>query len=298
MATNPSANNPSANTPTGNDSSPNQEQIDFWSGDRGKAWADSAERYDLQLERYSLLAVGAAAPLPGDRAIDVGCGAGATTFEAARAVGPTGYVIGVDVSGPMLERARHEQERTGLTNVEFVEADVQTMTPLTELADVVVSRFGVMFFDDPIAAFANLAAMVRDRGRLGFACWGPASSNEWMSVPAVALAPIAPLPEPSPADAPGPFSFADQDRVESILEAAGWSDVTFEVVDDPLYLGGPGSLAEVVEFVLGASSLSPLVADRREEARQLLSDALAPRFDGHGVKFHANAHIVRAVREA
>ncbi|NLA34150.1 MAG: class I SAM-dependent methyltransferase [Actinobacteria bacterium] len=274
----------------------NQEQAEFWGGARGRSWADATDRYDAQLERYALLAVSAAAPLPGDTVLDIGCGTGATTFECAAAVGPTGHVIGVDISRPMLERAEANRASRKVTNVRFLEADAQVMPPLERLVDAVVSRFGVMFFADPTAAFANIASMTRDRGRLGFVCWGPVSENEWMIIPALAIEPVLPLPPATAPDAPGPFAFGDQDRVERILLDAGWDEITFEKVNDPLYLGGPGSLDEVVAFVLGSSSVALQLGDRRVEAAELLRKALAPRHDGVGVKFHANAHVVRAVR--
>lgn len=274
----------------------NQEQAEFWGGDRGRSWADAADRYDAQLERYALLAVSATAPLPGDTVLDIGCGTGATTFECAAAVGPTGHVIGVDISRPMLERAEANRARLGLNNVRFVEADAQVMAPFERPVDAVVSRFGVMFFADPTAAFANIASMTKDRGRLGFVCWGPVSENEWMVIPALAIEPVLPLPPATPPDAPGPFAFGDQDRVERILTDGGWAEVTFEKVNDPLYLGGPGTLDEAVAFVLGSSSVALGLGDRRTEAAELLRTALAPRHDGIGVKFHANAHVVRAVR--
>lgn len=274
----------------------NHEQAEFWGGPRGRSWVANSDRYDAQLERYGLLAVGAAAPLPGDKVLDVGCGTGAVTFECAAAVGPGGLVVGVDISEPMLARADERRAELGLDNVRFLHADVQALEPLERPVDAIVSRFGVMFFEDPVSAFRRLAATTRDRGRLGFVCWAPVDANEWMVIPALALEPIAPFPPPTPPDAPGPFSFGDRDRVEGILAASGWDEVSWERVDDPLYLGGPGTLEDAVRFVLDGSSVGLMVQDNREEAEALLARALAPRHDGTGVKFHAQAYVVRAAK--
>ena len=274
--------------------SANHEMAEFWGGDRGQAWADSAARYDAQLERYALRAVGAGAPLPGDTVVDIGCGTGATTIEAARAVGPTGKVVGIDFAAPMIERAHELVAEAGLNNISFIQADIQTFEPPDLGASAAISRFGVMFFDDPVLAFSNIAKMTRDRGRLAFVCWGPVEKNEWIALPAVAMESILPLPEPEPAGTPGPFAFADQDYVERLLTEAGWSEVTYEEINDPLYLGGPSSVQDAVDFVLDTTSVGMKVADRRADAAALISEAIAPRHDGTGVKFHANARVVIA----
>lgn len=278
----------------------NAEMIAYWDGERGEAWAERSDQYDSQLEIYCLHVVSAAAPQPGETVLDIGCGAGATTFAASQAVGSAGKVVGVDISGPLLALATQRAQHDSYTHVQFVNADAQTMAPLDPPADVAISRFGVMFFDDPVAAFTNIARSVRADGRLSFACWAGVELNEWMLGPILAVADIIDLPAPPGPEAPGPFSFADQARVESILEQSGWENVTFEEITDSVYVGGPGTLDEAVDFVLSSSALADGLKEqidaKREEARVRILDLFANQHDGVGVRYPAHARIVHAVK--
>lgn len=278
----------------------NADMTAYWDGERGESWVARADQFDRQLEIYGLRAVSAAAPQPGETVIDIGCGAGATTFEASQAVGSTGRVVGVDVSRPMLGVANQRAQDEAYTHVEFVLGDAQTMDPPGPPADVVVSRFGVMFFDDPVAAFTNIAAMTRPGGRLAFVCWGPVELNEWMWAPGLAVASVVPMPPAAEPTAPGPFAFSDNERVESILTAAGWEDVTFEDITDSIYVGGPGTVEDAVDFVITSSALATELAGRSDEevaeVRRLMSEAFTPQYDHVGVRYPALARVVHAVR--
>lgn len=278
----------------------NAEMIAYWDGERGETWAERSEQFDAQLEIYALRVVSAAAPQPGETVLDIGCGAGATAFAASQAVGSSGRVIGVDISRPLLAIANQRAQHGAYTHVEFVTADAQTMPPLEPLADVAISRFGVMFFDDPTAAFTNIAASVRHGGRLSFACWAGIETNEWMLGPILAVADLIEMPDPPSPDAPGPFSFADVERVESILTASGWDDVTFEDVTDSVYVGGPGTIDAAVDFVLGSSALAEGLKDQldtqQDEARRRILDLFTAQHDGVGVRYPAHARVVHAVR--
>ncbi|MFN8051709.1 MAG: methyltransferase domain-containing protein [Acidimicrobiales bacterium] len=278
----------------------NADMAEFWDGERGEAWVARADQFDAQLEIYALRAIAAAAPQPGETVIDIGCGAGTTTLMAAQAVGATGRAVGIDISRPMLDLARRRAQSLSHTNVEFVLGDAQVMDPPDATADAVVSRFGVMFFDDPTAAFANIARMTSPGGRLSFVCWGPIEWNEWMGGPILALADVLTLPPSPPADAPGPFAFGDNARVEQILEASGWENVTIEDIADSIYLGGPGSVEDAADFLIGSSSLAMLLdgatADERAAARARLVETLAPQHDHIGVRYPALARLVHAVR--
>jgi len=278
----------------------NADMAAFWDGERGEAWVARADQFDRQLEIYGLRAVSAASPQPGETVLDVGCGAGAISFEASQAVGSTGKVIGVDISRPMLALANQRAVDAEYTHVEFVHGDAQTMAPPAQPADVVVSRFGVMFFDDPVAAFTNIARMTHPGGRLAFVCWGPVESNEWMWVPGLAVSSILPMPPAPEPTAPGPFAFADTDRVESILTAAGWEDVTFEDITDATYVGGPGTVEDAVDFVITSSAMAIGLADKSEddiaEVRRILAETFAPQYDHIGVRYPALARVVHAVR--
>jgi len=162
---------------------------------------------------------------PGQRVLDVGCGAGPAALAAAPRVVPGGRVVGADISAPLVELARTRAATRAVTNVEFVVADVQADHLAGAPFDVVMSQFGVMFFERPVAAFANLAALAAPGGRLGFACWQAVAANPWFTGPA--LAPYVPTPTPAaPGTSPtGPFSLADPDRTAQILESAGWSGI-------------------------------------------------------------------------
>jgi len=278
----------------------NADMVAYWDGERGESWVARADQFDRQLEIYGLRAVAAAAPQPGETVLDIGCGAGATAFEASQAVGSSGRVVGIDVSRPMLAVANRRAQAEAYTHVEFVLGDAQVMDPPGDPADVVVSRFGVMFFDDPVAAFANIARMVRPAGRLAFACWGPLEQNEWMWVPGVAVSSVIPMPPAGDPTAPGPFAFADTDRVASLLDAAGWDGVTFEDVTDSIYVGGPGSVEETADFVVSSTAMAIELAQRDDadaaEVRRLLVDTFTPQYDGIGVRYPALGRIVHAVR--
>ncbi len=278
----------------------NAEMSAYWDGERGEAWVARADQFDRQLEIYGLRAVSSAAPQPGETVIDIGCGAGATSFEASQAVGSTGKVLGIDISRPMLAVARQRAQAEAYTHVEFVHGDAQTMEPPSDLANVIVSRFGVMFFDDPVAAFTNIAAMTVAGGRLAFVCWGPMEANEWMWVPGLAVSGILPMPPAGDPSAPGPFAFHDPERVESILTTAGWEDVTFEDVNEPTYLGGPGSVEDTVDFVITSSSMATALLERSDddvaEVRRILTETFTPQHDGVGVRYPALARVVHAVK--
>ncbi len=231
---------------------PNAEQIAYWNEGVGQTWARFQPALDLLMEPIGLAALDAAAPRPGERALDVGCGAGATTLRLAERVRPGGRVVGLDISAPLLEVARTRAAAEGVSDVQFLQGDAQALDPAGEPFHLVYSRFGVMFFEDPVAAFVNLRAALRPGGRLAFACWRSPEENIWMSLPLQAAADIVPPAPPSQPDAPGPYAFADPQRVRSILEAAGWRDARIEPLD--VLLGGL-SIEETAPLMTRVGSL-------------------------------------------
>jgi SAM-dependent methyltransferase len=239
----------------------NAEMIRFWNDSAGPVWTTHEEKLDAQLAPLGARTRARAALRPGERILEVGCGCGATTLELAEAVGPGGRVVAVDVSQPMLDRARERAARAGLGDrVAFRLDDAQTATLEPAAYDVLFSRFGVMFFADPVAAFANLHGALAPGGRLAFVCWQAREKNPWMIAPAVAAARHMPFPPPPPPDAPGPMAFADPDRVRTILARAGFGDVALESVEGPLRFGGK-NVDEALEL---AFSVGPLGAAIRE----------------------------------
>jgi SAM-dependent methyltransferase len=240
----------------------------------------------------------ALAPSAGEHVVDVGCGCGETSLELGRRVTERGGVLGVDISEPMLARARERAAAERLGHVRFVAADAQTHRFAADAADAVFSRFGVMFFADPAAAFANLRATLHANGRLAFVCWQPVTENPWMLTPLMAAAGIVPLPPPPPPDAPGPFAFGDRDRVASLLGQAGFRDVAFESFKPDVLVAGGADLDRSVQFLL---QLGPLGAALGETPPDVLArittavrDAVTPVATARGVAMPSAAWIVMA----
>jgi len=211
----------------------NREQAALWNAGSGCTWVELQEMLDGVLAPLGDVALEAAFPGEGGQVLDVGCGAGATTLAMARRLGPAGRCVGVDISGPLVAVARARAAAEGMGNAVFVEADAQTHGFEAGGFDAVMSRFGVMFFDDPVAAFANLRGAARRDGRLAFVAWRSPAENAFMTVAPRAAAPfLSNLRAPDP-DAAGQFGFADRDRVQRILEGSGWGDVEIRAVDVP-----------------------------------------------------------------
>jgi SAM-dependent methyltransferase len=276
-------------------SAPNAEQVDYWNGPEGRHWADREARFDAMLVPFVAPVLDAARVGPADRVLDVGCGNGALSRAAA---GRGARVTGVDISAPMLAVARRRAAAEGLT-AEYLEADAQTH-PFAGGYDAVVSRFGVMFFADPVAAFANLAAALEPGGRLAFVCWQGQPANEWVAIPALAMLPIVGPPDLPPADAPGPFAFAAAERVTGILAAAGYVDVTCEALSPPLLLGGGLGLDATVEWLaeggMGKRFLAGADSATTEAALAAVREALALFVTPDGVRMASAAWLVSATR--
>jgi len=224
----------------------NTDMAEYWNGRPADIWAREAERFDSLLAPFGRRLLTAAALDPGERVLDVGCGNGAVSLEAARVVGGNGQVTGLDLSATMLKVARRRAKEQGIA-VDFVQGDAQTIS-FEQPFDIVVSRFGVMFFEDPETAFANLAKAARPGGRLCFVCWQEMFANEWIAVPAMAMVAHVGMPELPEAGAPGPFALADPGRTRGILESAGWLEVTIEEHKDLMRMGRDPE--DVVSFML------------------------------------------------
>jgi len=278
------------------DVAPNREQVEYWNGPRGDFWVAEQELRDRELAFFGDAVLRAAAARAGDRVVDIGCGCGATSLALAAAVGPRGFVLGVDISKPMLARAA--ERATGLSQVRFELTDAAT-SRFDGSAQVVVSRFGVMFFDDPGAAFANIRHALAPSGRLAFVCWRSLAENAWMNVTFQAVRPLVPSTRPSPAaDAPGPLAFADPIRVRSILEGAGFKEVSFQALDHPMPLGGSRGLDAAAVDALSVGPTARLMVDATDEVRaralSAAKAALEPYAKGDVVELNGAAWLVTA----
>jgi SAM-dependent methyltransferase len=273
----------------------NADQITYWNASAGETWAALQDQLDHQIEPLGARAMDALAPAPGERVIDIGCGCGQTTMALAARVGPGGAVLGVDISRPMLEVARRRVAAQGLAQVTLTEADAQTHAFAPGAFDAVFSRFGVMFFADPTAAFANIRGALRPGGRLGFVCWRPFADNPWMMTPmTAALQHLPPLPPPPDPFAPGPFAFADADRLRGILSDAGFEGVRIEPLD--ALIGAP-TLDQAVDVALKVGPLGALLRDQPDKAGLVVDAiraALAPYVTPDGVRLPSATWIVRA----
>jgi SAM-dependent methyltransferase len=261
----------------------NADQKAFWNGPVGERWAQRQADMDRNLTDATAATLKCAAAKAGERVLDIGCGAGQTSVMLAEAVGSHGHVTGVDISAPLLgvARARTKDAR----NVDFVEADASEHAFAPDY-DLVFSRFGVMFFDDPPAAFANIREALKPGGRLVFVCWRPPAENQWVALPAAVAKNLLPPQPPSDPLAPGPFAFADPKRVEDILTKAGFRAVAFEKLDGHMNLGHDPDNAATQMTQIGP--LSRALTDAgddalREKVRVAVRDAFAKIATADGI---------------
>ncbi len=246
----------------------NEDQIKFWNEKAGRDWTELQTRMDTNLSHIHTAVMALAAPRPGEAVLDIGCGTGTTSLALADAVGPSGRVLGVDISEPMLTLAK--SRGLGRANLGFELADASAY-PFQPEYDLLFSRFGVMFFDDPIGAFANLRRALKPDGRLAFACWRTPPENPWASAPLAAARPFLPeLPAPDPF-APGPFAFADPQRVLSILTDVGFHDVEARKYDGVMPMGR--DLEVTAEQTLQIGPLSRAVGEADDTTRARIVEA-------------------------
>jgi SAM-dependent methyltransferase len=269
------------------------EQTKHWNSTAGCAWVDAQELLDRMFQRLEELLVDAVVAGSGHRVLDVGCGAGGTTLAVARRLGTNGHCTGADVSEPMIAAARARAEREG-TPASFILADVQTHPFERSIFDAIMSRFGVMFFNDPVEAFANVRRAATDDAALHVITWRSAAENPFMTTAERAAGPLLPnLPARSP-DGPGQFSFADPQRVAPILEGGGWADVEFQAIDVECTLPEKDLVGYFTR--LGPVGLALQGAD--EQTRAHVIEAVRPAFEpfvhGTEVRYTAACWMVSA----
>ena len=252
----------------------NTAQIDYWNGAAGQKWVRDADRLDKMLRPFLDAVMDAAKPKAGEIVTDIGCGGGALSLAVA---GKGATATGVDVSEPLIEVARR-RAAVSAPGTRFVVADASEWTPAVA-ADLIVSRFGVMFFADPVRAFANIRKGTAPAGRLAFVCWRPLTENEWALAPIIAAMPfLREPPKPPEPGAPGPFAFGQREHIDRILTEAGWKDVRISPWDGQIEL--PGATApETAEFMLEIGPLSRTIAEQGLDPAQIKA-ALVARVEG------------------
>jgi len=273
----------------------NAEQAEAWNGTMGSKWVRHQDRLDRMLSPFCDKLIEVADINEGQFVLDVGCGCGVTTLEAAKCAGAKGHVQGIDLSAPMTVRARERNAELGL-NAAFDVADASTHDFGAAKFDHLISRFGVMFFDEPVAAFANLHHALAANAKLTFICWRSLPENQWLASPmGAALAHMPPI-EPSIPGAPGPFAFADKDRVSKILSDAGFRNISFTPYDTSMVVGR--DLDEALEQSLEIGPLSRLLTDMdatiQTRVKEAMRAELAKRLTPTGVSLGAATWIVQA----
>ena len=264
----------------------NADMLAFWDGQGGRTWVARQAHTDITLAPVMEALLAFAAPRPGKRVLDVGCGCGASTLEFARAVGPSGRVAALDISGPMLAEGEARASSAGITNVDWLQADPATAM-LTGF-DMLTSAFGTMFFGDAVAAFANMRRAADPNARMAIVCWRSLAENPWMEIPMNAVARhLPPRPAPVP-HAPGMFAFADPKYGSKVLTAAGWAPPRFELLDIDLDIAAGRGLDEAVEQSTQIGAVNSWLRNQPAEvfsaAVASLREALAPHADGGSVR--------------
>ncbi|OWO95608.1 SAM-dependent methyltransferase [Rhizobium esperanzae] len=255
-------------------------QVADWNGQSGERWVANQARLDAMLAVFGQAAVEAAAPAIGESVLDVGCGAGASSLDLAARVGAGGQVLGVDISEPLIGRARERAPQD--TPVLFQVADASRAKLPEGTFDILFSRFGVMFFDDPTGAFAHMRRTLKPGGRVAFVCWRGMAENDWVRLPMGAIKGILPPTAPPDPEAPGPFSFGDRGRVARILTAAGFTDIAIAPFDASIAFGEgrtrDAAIDDAVEMTLEVGPLSRALADQPDDIRARASAAVRAAF--------------------
>ena len=275
---------------------PNNDQAEYWNEQGGRNWVHYIERLEAMLTNLSARLLGAVDAQSGEHLLDIGCGGGTTSAAYASAVGDQGRVMGVDISAVILEVAR--ERFATRANLHFETADAGTHLFSAASFDAITSRFGVMFFPDPVSAFTNIRKSAKPHARLRFLCWRGINENPWMgATAAAAFTVIAPPEKPAPG-APGPFSFADPDHVQNILTSAGFDSVEFIPIDETLTLGNIDDTLEwSTNMGAAAAPLAEASPADREAARAAMRNVLEAHDAAGGVTMPSAAWLVSAATE-
>jgi ubiquinone/menaquinone biosynthesis C-methylase UbiE len=274
---------------------PNDRGAAFWNSTMGHAWVSQQAVISDVFTSVTSVSLVAAAAKQGEYVIDIGCGPGDTLLAFARAVGPSGDALGVDVSVPMVEFARHRAAEAGLANVTCALADATTYAFEPGRVDLVYSRFGMMFFDDPIKAFTNIRSAMKMGGRLVFVCFRTMPESPWFCVPIEAARPHVPPQPPVDPLAPGMFSLAREDRLRGVLTEAGFRDIALNATDVPIH---GKDTTQSMAFITQVGPLPALLEnasdEQRKRATEAARNALAAQIGANGRGLHVGLWLVSA----
>ncbi len=274
----------------------NAPQIEYWNGPAGERWARLADSQDVMLEALGLAAMDACDIQPGHTVLDAGCGSGTTTFKIAHRVGAKGRVLGIDLSASMLDVGRARLESLGVDGVTFDNKDIATYPFEKGTFDRVYSRFGVMFFVDPVAAFTNIRNGIKSGGRLAFVCWQALNKNPWMEIPFNVALRHVPAPPPADPEAPGPTAFADPERVRRILSTAGFDEIDLKSLE--ITLPFEADVRSTAQKLVQLGAASRLLSNESEDIKARVEDdlceAIAEYQTDTGVKIGSATWIATA----
>jgi SAM-dependent methyltransferase len=273
----------------------NPRGAEFWNSTMGHAWVSQQAVISDVFTSVTSVSLDAAGVKPGEHVIDIGCGTGDTLLAFARAVGPSGAALGVDVSVPMLDFARHRAVEARLGNAAFALSDATNHAFEPGWADLVYSRFGVMFFEEPVRAFTNIRSGMKAGGRLVFVCFRTMPESPWFRVPIEAARPHLPPQPPVDPTAPGMFSFAREDRLRGILTEAGFREIAIKATDVPIH---GKDITQSMAFITQAGPLPALLENASDEQRERATDAvrnaLAAKIGADGMGLHVGLWLVSA----
>ena len=262
----------------------NDQQIEYWNGEAGRRWAEHDSALERSLAPITEALLARVTVHQGMQVLDIGCGCGNQSMALAHRIGPQGCITGIDVSAPMLERAkaRTAQPDSSRAPLSFLQADAATHDFGDARFDLLFSRFGVMFFADPLVAFQNLHRACTPQARLLLCCWQSSMQNDWIHLPMQAALRHVPAPPPTDPHAPGPFAFADSTRVQTLLQGAGFSNIELESVRLGLCFAEAPTLAEAVQMLVQMGPVGTVLAahdkETRARAREEICEALEPYY--------------------
>ena len=278
------------------DNAPQEMASDSWKGEQGEKWNHFRDQFEGMIEEIGKVIIDYADFAPGERVIDIGCGAGATSLKISELVGDSGHVTGLDLSPTLIDTCRQRAEAAGLGNIDFIEGDAGAI----QLAgyDHLFSRFGVMFFEEPVKAFANMKTFLRPGGKVTFACWGPPAENPWVFDLMGIVSKYVQMPPPV-ANAPGPFAFADPDYLRQVLGESGYLSVSLTPGSADQWLGGPGATPQqatafLAEATFLGRALEGMPAAQRQQALEEITSHLGKFHTDRGVALKGSIWMVKA----